>query len=151
LHRSFITFYCRPHVWSVCRLRSNRRVLLFFAALSPEARSSHTSEAHINPHDAHIIRMNIGGAVPLRQGDKDASGASSDEESVTGGGALLRAVEFCRCQQIYVDSGNDKGHCSCSVLVCVSSTTVKRLRFHLITNRGRGFQRVRFDRRTLIL
>jgi hypothetical protein len=74
-----------------------------------EARSLHTSKAHIDPQDAHIIRMNVGGAaVPLRQGDKDASGASSDEESVTGGGVSLRADEFCRCQEIYVDSGNNK-------------------------------------------
>jgi hypothetical protein len=88
--------------------RSNCHVLLFFAAFLPEGRSSHTSKAHINPYNAHIIRMNVGGVVPLQQGDKDASGASSDEQSVTGGGALFRAVEFGRCQQIYVDSGNHK-------------------------------------------
>ena len=34
---------------------------------------------------------------------------------------------------------NDKRHCSCSVLVWMS-TTVIRLCFHLITKRGRGFQ-----------
>jgi hypothetical protein len=88
-----------------------KAIVMFFCSwlrCRQEARSLHTSEAHINPHDAHIIRMNVGGAVPLRQGDEDASGASSDEESVTGGGVSLRAVEFCRCQQIYVDSGNDK-------------------------------------------
>ena len=64
--------------------------------------TNHTTK-HINPHDAHIIRMNVGGAVPLQQGDKDTSGASSDEESVTGGGMSLRAEEFCRRQEIYVD------------------------------------------------
>jgi hypothetical protein len=66
------------------------------------------SEAHIYPHDAHIISMNIGGVVPLSQGDEIASGPSSEEESVTSGGVSLRAIEVCRCQQIYVDSGNDK-------------------------------------------
>jgi hypothetical protein len=47
--------------------------------------------------------MNVGGAVQLRQGDKDASGTYSDEESVTGRGMSLRAEEFCRRQEIYVD------------------------------------------------
>ncbi|KAI2491806.1 hypothetical protein MHU86_22745 [Fragilaria crotonensis] len=62
--------------------------------------------------------MNVGGVAPLQQ-RQDTGGTSSDEESVTGGGdqdknstedegLLLRAVEFCRCQQIYVESGNDK-------------------------------------------
>jgi hypothetical protein len=60
--------------------------------------------------------MNVGGAVPLQQGDEDASGASSDEESVTGGGVSLRAEEFCRCQEIYVDSGNHK---KTLILLCI--------------------------------
>jgi hypothetical protein len=60
--------------------------------------------------------MNVGGVV--QQGQGTSSGASSDAESATAGdddnsteqGAVLRAGEevLCRCQQMYVASGNDK-------------------------------------------
>lgn len=76
--------------------------------------------------------MNAGGVVPLLQ-RQDTGSASSDEESVTAGagdqdkysteqeGDLLRAEEFCRCQQIYVESGNDK---KTLFLMCIGLNTI---------------------------
>ena len=62
----------------------------------------------------HLLKNSRLPLKMLLQQRQDSCGTSSDEESVTGGknstedeGLLLRAVEFCRCQQIYVESGND--------------------------------------------